>query len=246
MGIVYLIQPSVLKGTSRYKIGCSKSSDFTRLQNGYRSGTKVLIVSGTTNPHKLENSIKKEFDKNFHNYSGRVFYEGDGNMMFKLFTEIVMKYNDETQPFTLDVEPKHDVDYTKEEGIIIDEKEALKEITSDSDSTELFVPSLKKFELNNNNNRYEKRIIYDEHVYIVSVSKNNWSSSSRRSINRWLKDNKNIEGIIFPYGYIYKCTNVSVRNVRENLCEFCSIKCKTIQIKRRHMKTCKHKNTNIC
>lgn len=107
----------------------------------------------------------------------------------------------------------------------------------------MFIHSLKKFEINPSNERYEKRVIFDNSVYIVSVCKDKWSSSTRRSINRWLKNNTNIEGISFPYGYIYKCIHVSVRSVKENLCEFCSIKCKSIQTKRRHMKSCKHKDT---
>jgi hypothetical protein len=244
MGIVYLIQPSVLQGTSRYKIGCSKNSDFTRLQNGYRSGTKVLNVSGTTNPHKLENMIKKEFDKNFHNYSGREFYEGDGNMMFKLFTEIVMKYNDDTQPFTCDVEPKHDVDDTKEEEIVIDEKEALKEITKDIGSVKLFVPSLKRFEINKHNNTYERRFIIDNALYTVSIPKDKWNNNMSKYVYKWINTHRNME-CTFPYGHITKENNSNVNDVEVNGCEYCGKIYKSLKNKRMHMKICKHKNTNI-
>ena len=36
MGIIYLIQPKELIGTNRYKIGCSKKDDNSRLKNGYK------------------------------------------------------------------------------------------------------------------------------------------------------------------------------------------------------------------
>lgn len=36
MGIIYLIQPAELVGTNRYKIGCSKKDDLSRLTTGYK------------------------------------------------------------------------------------------------------------------------------------------------------------------------------------------------------------------
>lgn len=247
MGIVYLIQPDILKGTSRYKIGCSKSSDFTRLQNGYKAGTQALMVIGTNDPYKLETIIKKEFDKKFNNYSGREFYEGDGNEMIDVFNEVAMKFHRETRPFKVEVKPREEIEESKEEDIVINEKEVLKETTEDNtDDIEAFVPSLKKFEYNLSNDCYEKRIIYNENVFTISIQKDKWGLSTRRCVSRWLHNNKNPENIAFPYGSICKCENVNIRDIKEYRCEFCGKQCVGLQTKRRHMKICKHRKTNIC
>lgn len=248
MGIVYLIQPSILKGLSRYKIGCSKSSFITRLQNGYRSGTRILSVCGTNNPHELENIIKKEFDKSFHNYSGREFYEGNPNEMFKLFTEIVLKYNNDTQPFTENIKTEIKEEEIKEEEIEILKEEDIcdeEKVCSDKDeNTELFIPSLKKFELNPINDRYEKRVIHKNKLYVVSVNQNTYTRNISKSINRWLKVTGSMEST-FPYGHITNVRVSSLYDITNNGCEFCGRKCLSLQIKRRHMKICKHRNTNI-
>lgn len=246
MGIVYLIQPDILRGTSRYKIGCSKSSDFTRLQNGYNTGTQALMVIGTNHPHKLETMIKKEFDKQFNNYSGREFYEGDGNAMVDVFNEVAMKFHRETRPFKVEVKPREEIEESKEEDIVINDKEVLKETTEDNtDDTEVFVPSLKRFEFNNGKNTYDKRFIIKNKLYTFSIIKHKWNRNTSIDVHNWIKRHTNIN-CTFPYGCIKKEDNININDVKENGCEYCGKIYHTLKAKRRHMKTCKHRNTNIC
>lgn len=106
----------------------------------------------------------------------------------------------------------------------------------------MFIPSLKKFELNSDTERYEKRLIHNETVYTISISKDKWDTSISKTITRWLKARLNLNSP-FPYGYIKKESNVNVNDVKENRCEFCGRICVNLRTKRRHMKSCKHKDT---
>ncbi len=63
-GIIYLIQPSELVGTNRYKIGCSTKPSLERC-NSYKNGTRYLCVMECDEPYKLETIIKNEFNKYF-------------------------------------------------------------------------------------------------------------------------------------------------------------------------------------
>ena len=64
-GIIYLIQPSELVGTNRYKIGCSKDASLNRCINGYKKGTRYITIMECINPLLLEKNIKNEFNKLF-------------------------------------------------------------------------------------------------------------------------------------------------------------------------------------
>ena len=64
-GIIYLIQPSELIGTNRYKIGCSNSPTLTRCINGYKTGSRYISISECINPFILEKKIINEFNKLF-------------------------------------------------------------------------------------------------------------------------------------------------------------------------------------
>jgi len=89
-GMVYLIQPQMLKNTNCYKIGCSKSSTYERLRN-YHKGTQILMITKCNNPFELEKLIKKEFNNKFEQISGKEYYEWNINEMYNLFAELVMK-----------------------------------------------------------------------------------------------------------------------------------------------------------
>ena len=42
---VYLIQPTELIGTNRYKVGCSVKQDlYKRIKTGYLKGTEIIIL----------------------------------------------------------------------------------------------------------------------------------------------------------------------------------------------------------
>jgi hypothetical protein len=68
--IVYLLQPSFLIGTNRYKIGCSQNSRQRLLS--YLRGTRVLFVFNTNFCcYSLEERIKIEFNKLFKRPAGQ-------------------------------------------------------------------------------------------------------------------------------------------------------------------------------
>ncbi len=71
-GIIYLVQPAELVGTSRYKIGCSGNTTLNRIKNGYKSGTRYISIFECEEPFKLENEIKKIFNKKFKLIAGQV------------------------------------------------------------------------------------------------------------------------------------------------------------------------------
>ena len=53
-GIIYLIQPTELIGTRRYKMGCSENTELERVKNGYKKGTRYILIMECNNPFILE------------------------------------------------------------------------------------------------------------------------------------------------------------------------------------------------
>ena len=101
MGLLYLVQPAELVGTNRYKIGCSSKSNLSRVRNGYRKGTRYLLITECENPFEVEKTIKDEFCKEFNLIAGTEYFEGDEIKIRKLFYKIyeivlsnVIKKND--------------------------------------------------------------------------------------------------------------------------------------------------------
>ena len=88
-GIVYLIQPSELVGTDRYKIGCSNSPTLKRCQTGYRNGTRYICIMECDEPMKVETELKKAFGDRFKLIAGTEFFQGDEFEMLNLFFQIV-------------------------------------------------------------------------------------------------------------------------------------------------------------
>ncbi len=91
-GIIYLIQPAELVGTTRYKIGCSKTNDLKRCNNGYKNGSRYLCIMECVNPLILENIIKEKFNTKFTLIAGREYFEGDELNILTEFMAIVMEY----------------------------------------------------------------------------------------------------------------------------------------------------------
>jgi hypothetical protein len=58
-GIIYLIQPTELIGTYRYKIGCSENTELDRVKKGYKKGTRYIFIMECHDPFILEKQIKK-------------------------------------------------------------------------------------------------------------------------------------------------------------------------------------------
>ena len=63
-GIVYLVQPVVLIGTNRYKIGYSGQNDLKRVLS-YGKGSRYLVIKEHNNPAALEKKIIKLFKEKF-------------------------------------------------------------------------------------------------------------------------------------------------------------------------------------
>jgi hypothetical protein len=107
----------------------------------------------------------------------------------------------------------------------------------------MFVPSLKRFELNPYTQRYEKRFIINDKLYLITIPKEQWTRNLSKVITKWLNDNADIR-CTFPYGIIKHQTNINIYDVKCNACEFCGKKLINIRTKRRHMEKCKFKDTN--
>ena len=105
----------------------------------------------------------------------------------------------------------------------------------------MFIPSLKRFEMNECNDRYEKRFIINEKLYRFSISKDKWNKNMSKNVSNWIKRHQNM-GCTFPYGYITKEDNVNINDVKENGCEYCGKIYISLKNKRTHMKSCKHKD----
>lgn len=85
MGIVYLICPGYLKGLNRYKIGCSKHDNVSRVSSYGKDTVVFSIQGGLSNYQKVEQAIIKAFNEHFTVVSGREYYEGDIHQMKELF-----------------------------------------------------------------------------------------------------------------------------------------------------------------
>lgn len=94
VGIVYLIQPSQLIGTQRYKIGCSRDVNMVRCV-AYNKGTRYIYTAECNEPFVVEKKIKEVFNKKFRLISGNEYYEGEERTMKKEFLLIVMSFIDD-------------------------------------------------------------------------------------------------------------------------------------------------------
>lgn len=89
-GIVYLIQPTELIGTSRYKIGCSKSPTIKRIKD-YKEGTRCIQIMECDEPMKLEKKLIQKFRENFNLIAGNEYFEGNEYKMKEAFFEIILE-----------------------------------------------------------------------------------------------------------------------------------------------------------
>lgn len=101
-GIIYFIQPAELVGTDRYKIGCSKSPDLKRCNEGYRKGSRYICIMECNNPFVLEKKIKDEFNKLFKLVAGTEYFIGDETMMKQTFLKIIEKYDNSSESIIFD------------------------------------------------------------------------------------------------------------------------------------------------
>ena len=86
-GTIYFVQPAELVGTNRFKIGCSSKNDLKRCKNGYKKGTRFLIIMECAEPFVLEQELKKAFNTKFTLLAGKEYFEGNESDMQKTFLE---------------------------------------------------------------------------------------------------------------------------------------------------------------
>lgn len=88
MGVVYLIQPAQFTGTDRYKIGCSRKNDPSRVIKGYNNGTRTIVIEGVHEPFDVERRLVERFAKAFRQVGGREYFAGDGEAMRVCFKAV--------------------------------------------------------------------------------------------------------------------------------------------------------------
>ena len=91
-GIVYFIQPHLVVGVNRYKIGYSAQYGIERIVKGYRKGTRVLMVFELVDPFGLERVLIRAFENAFKLISGNEYFEGDEVEMRILFLQLCTQW----------------------------------------------------------------------------------------------------------------------------------------------------------
>ena len=114
-GIVYFIQPVILVGTNRYKIGCA--SNMSSIVS-YHSGTRVIEVIKCKDYFTIENEIIKRFKEKFITCGGKEYFQGNEEEMKKEFCEIVSKF---TTTNTIETDIK-----TSDENIVYEKNDISK------------------------------------------------------------------------------------------------------------------------
>lgn len=101
-GYVYLIHPIEFINSNQtvYKIGHSKSNTVTRVSNGYKKGSCVILILESSTPDEHESIIKSTLNntKGIKLFSGSEYFEGDKNIIKTIILNIVAKANIKYKP----------------------------------------------------------------------------------------------------------------------------------------------------
>lgn len=90
MGFVYLVQPAVLRGTNRYKIGMSMLDNMSRFK-AYGSNTRIMITIECKHTASIEKSLIAKFNEYYDCIAGNEYFEvNDESKMVSLFVDTVM------------------------------------------------------------------------------------------------------------------------------------------------------------
>ena len=113
-GIIYLIQPTELIGTKRYKIGRSCKNDLSRLKS-YGKGVRYILIRECINPIKFEAEIIKSFNEKFKNIARREYFEGNELEMIDdintIFSNNIIK--DSTIDSSKEIDSSEEIDFKK-------------------------------------------------------------------------------------------------------------------------------------
>lgn len=143
MGILYLIQPEELIGTDRYKIGMSNNNDLVRCKNGYGKNSRYIIIGECPNPLEIENKVKIEFKNKFKLIKGQEYFEGDLELMKKIFISIV---------------------FFKEEKQIVIKNETKEETKETIKNNKIIIT---KYDDLIKNTKFKKIIITEQKIYLL-------------------------------------------------------------------------------
>jgi hypothetical protein len=88
-GLLYLIQPAELVGTSRYKVGYSRTNDLNKFRKDYKKGSRFLDIYEYDHSPLLVREIRNNFNNKFKLVAGRTYYEGNENDIKKNFNAII-------------------------------------------------------------------------------------------------------------------------------------------------------------
>lgn len=91
-GIIYLIQPTELLGTDRYKIGCSLKTDLSRCLS-YKKNSRYICIQECYHPIQLETKIKQYFTNTFSLFAGKEYFAGVEKTIRQSFLNIVESHN---------------------------------------------------------------------------------------------------------------------------------------------------------
>ncbi len=116
-GIIYLVQPVELIGTSRYKVGYSGKNTLERVKSGYKTGTRYIFIMETNEPLILEKNIKTLFNKKFKLIGGSEYFEGDEEIMKEAFLKLKIEHDKKYSK----IETNKDCDDTNDDNTHDDE-----------------------------------------------------------------------------------------------------------------------------
>lgn len=92
MGYVYLVQPVVLIGTKRYKIGMSALADQSRIKS-YGNGTRCICILECEDHRNVEQKLINAFNDAYTLIGGNEYFEVDDELpMLNLFIKTVMDH----------------------------------------------------------------------------------------------------------------------------------------------------------
>ena len=91
-GIIYLIQPLLLVGTNKYKLGCSYSPTLKRCITGYIKGSRYISIHECNDPLIVEKILIKKFNLLFKLAGGKENFEGDESHMSMVILETIIEY----------------------------------------------------------------------------------------------------------------------------------------------------------
>ena len=91
-GIIYLIQPVLLVGSNKYKLGCSTSPTLNRCIKGYLKGSRYITINECYDSLFVEKILIKKFKTMFKLVGGREHFEGDESEMIMVIVKTIAEY----------------------------------------------------------------------------------------------------------------------------------------------------------